>query len=92
MHVGTFAKNRFEPSLALARSLRAEDVRNVVNLLAEEKDKAVSYIKGEQITGIDPGLKGWTLLCYEGVSLGFAKAVGGVLKNHYPKGLRKDLG
>ncbi len=92
LHVGTFAKNRFEPSLALARSLRAEDVRNVVNLLAEEKDKAVSYIKGEQITGIDPGLKGWTLLCYEGVSLGFAKAVGGVLKNHYPKGLRKDLG
>nr|MCR4814157.1 Fmu (Sun) protein [Lachnospiraceae bacterium] len=28
------------------------------------------------------------LVTYEGYSLGFGKASNGVLKNHYPKGLR----
>lgn len=30
----------------------------------------------------------WCLVLCDGVSLGFGKLVGGVLKNHYPKGLR----
>ena len=32
---------------------------------------------------------GYTLVCCEGVSLGFGKQAGGVMKNHYPKGLRR---
>ncbi len=32
---------------------------------------------------------GWTLITVEGYSLGWAKITGGILKNHYPKGLRK---
>ena len=31
---------------------------------------------------------GWVLVTTGGMSLGFAKAAGGMLKNHYPKGLR----
>jgi len=34
-------------------------------------------------------LKGWCLVCVDGYSLGWGKAAGAVLKNHYPKGLRK---
>lgn len=33
--------------------------------------------------------KGWCLVCVNGYSLGWGKAAGAVLKNHYPKGLRK---
>ena len=32
---------------------------------------------------------GYTLLCCEGVSLGWGKQAGGLMKNHYPKGLRR---
>lgn len=91
LHIGTFAKNRFEPSLALSRVLKKEDVKNVLDLTAEEKDKAFAYIRGEQLSGISADLKGWTLVMYDGYALGFGKASGGTLKNHYPKGLRKEL-
>ena len=33
-------------------------------------------------------LQGWVRVCYQGFPLGFAKATKGILKNHYPKGLR----
>lgn len=33
--------------------------------------------------------KGWCLVCVDGYSLGWGKVAGAVLKNHYPKGLRK---
>ena len=91
LHMGTFAKNRFEPSLALSRVLKKEDVKNVICLTESEKDTALAYLRGEQINDISPELKGWTLVMYEGYGLGFGKATGGVLKNHYPKGLRKNL-
>ena len=88
LHVGTFAKNRFEPSLALSRTLGAEDVKSVLALTKGQEEKAIAYLKGEQIYDIPTDLKGWTLITYEGYSLGFGKASNGVLKNHYPKGLR----
>ena len=91
LHIGTFAKNRFEPSLAFARALKFDEIKNVLNLSKEQKDSAYRYLAGEQLSGIDPDLKGWTLVAYEGYALGFGKASGGVLKNHYPKGLRKNL-
>lgn len=34
----------------------------------------------------------WILVCAEGFSLGWAKYAGGTLKNHYPKGLRIQIG
>ena len=88
LHVGTFAKNRFEPSLALARTLGPEDLKCVLALTKEQEEKAFAYLKGEQLYDIPTDLKGWTLVTYEGYSLGFGKASNGVLKNHYPKGLR----
>ena len=35
------------------------------------------------------GEKGWYLMTYKGYSIGWGKLAGQVMKNHYPKGLRK---
>jgi len=53
-------------------------------------NEAIKFIEGVSIS-CDPNLKGWQLIAVEGYSLGWAKASGGMLKNHYPKGLRKVL-
>lgn len=90
LHLGTFAKNRFEPSLALARVLGADDVCSIYEITKDRQDEAYAYLAGEQLYHIPPECKGWTLVTYEGYSLGFGKASNGVLKNHYPKGLRMD--
>ncbi len=84
LHLGTFKKNRFEPSYALAMALRLSQVQNVCNLSDEEQ--AYQYLKGEALNL--KVKKGWVLVGYNGYPLGFGKASEGVIKNHYPKGLR----
>ena len=32
--------------------------------------------------------KGWVLCCVDGISMGWGKMNNGIIKNHYPKGLR----
>ena len=87
LHLGTLKKNRFEPSHALALALAPEDVRNVCALTATE-ERANAYLKGQTIAS--QGEKGWQLVTVDGYSLGWGKLVGEALKNHYPKGLRKE--
>ena len=84
LHLGTLKKNRFEPAHALALALRPEDVKHVWKLSEEE---AATYLKGQTFSA--EGEKGWYLICVDGCSLGWGKLAGGVMKNHYPKGLRK---
>ena len=84
LHLGTLKKNRFEPAHALALALRPEDVKHVWKLSVEE---AAAYLKGQTFSA--EGEKGWYLICVDGCSLGWGKLAGGVMKNHYPKGLRK---
>jgi len=84
LHLGEFKKNRFEPSYALAMALRLSQAKNVCDLTDEEQ--AYNYLKGQALNvGIQ---KGWVLIGYHGNSLGFGKASEGIIKNHYPKGLR----
>ena len=87
LQLGFCRKDRFEPSHALAMCLHSEDVRNHYELTDEQ---AKNYLRGETFV-VDPALKGWHLLSVQGCSLGFGKAVGGQMKNHYPKGLRRSL-
>ena len=97
LHLGTVKKNRFEPSHALALFLKKEQVVHAVNLVCD--GTAVrKYLEGQMLTigeGCDVEMenvslpKGWCLVCVDGYSLGWGKAAGAVLKNHYPKGLRK---
>lgn len=82
LQLGHSKKNRFEPSHALAMALHPEDVKRAVELKEPER-----YLRGD--TAVCSGLAGWTLAIVEGCSAGWGKAVQGVLKNHYPKGLRR---
>jgi len=85
LHLGTMKKNRFEPSHALALVLGPGDVRNAC-LLSSNQLVVRQYLNGQ--TFAYEGEKGWFLVCVDGVSLGWGKLAGGIMKNHYPKGLR----
>lgn len=84
-HLGTLKKNRFEPSHALALSLKANEARNSLSLTADSP-QTLAYLKGEALK-VD-GPKGWHLVDVDGFSLGWGKLADGTLKNHFPKGLR----
>ncbi len=91
LQLGILKKNRFEPSHALAMTLRAEDVNNVYNLDAESPE-ALAYLKGQSLSP-DTALPkdGWCLVTFNGISAGLGKRTGNIIKNHYPKGLRINL-
>ncbi len=86
LHLLTEKKNRFEPAHALALSLLPDDIGNKREVTYAE---AVAWLRGESLSCRDE--KGWTALFYEEFCLGFGKASGGQMKNHYPRGLRKSL-
>ena len=53
--------------------------------LRSEDPACAAYLRGETLP---TDARGWTLVTADGLSLGWGKGVNGVLKNHYPKGLR----
>lgn len=83
LHLGQMKKDRFEPSHALALALAPADAAHVWDLAAED---AAAYLNGQTFPA--GGEKGWYLICVDGFSMGWGKLAGGVMKNHYPKGLR----
>lgn len=76
---------RAEPDHALAMALRPDEAARTASLTPEQ---ALAYQAGEALDlgALEPG---YTLLTLHGVSLGFGKQAGGMMKNHYPKGLRR---
>lgn len=86
LHLGTLKKNRFEPSHALALTLTVDDVKRFVDLESTDP-QAKAYLNGMTLN--HDGEKGWYLITVDGYSLGWGKLAGQVMKNHYPKGLRK---
>lgn len=82
LQLGCCKKRRFEPSHALAMALHPDEVRQTLEL--EEPE---SFLRGETVRAAQQ--TGWTLATVNGCSLGWGKATQGVLKNHYPKGLRR---
>ena len=46
----------------------------------------LSYLNGGTLEA--DGEKGWYLICVDGFGIGWGKLAGGIMKNHYPKGLR----
>lgn len=88
LHLGTLKKNRFEPSHALALALKPDEVKRTYAL---SDDEAAAFINGQVINAAAGTTmeKGWCLMLYNGYSLGWGKFAGQLIKNHYPKGLRK---
>ncbi|WP_026651054.1 RsmF rRNA methyltransferase first C-terminal domain-containing protein [Butyrivibrio proteoclasticus] len=87
LHLGTIKKDRFEPSHALALFLNKSEVKNSYDISSDSQD-IQSFLNGQTLRVEDRSLKGWTLVTCDGYSIGWCKASNGVLKNHYPKGLR----
>ena len=83
LELGTVKKDRFEPAHALALWLK--DCRCQVSFPAESEE-IKAYLHGEVLPCRE---KGWCLVKAGSYSLGWGKADGMQLKNHYPKGLRK---
>ncbi|MGN0348477.1 MAG: RsmF rRNA methyltransferase first C-terminal domain-containing protein [Roseburia sp.] len=88
LHLGTAKKNRFVPSHALALALSPAKVKHFADFSSDSRE-IYAYLNGE--TFAYEGEKGWYLIAVEGYAIGWGKLAGGTMKNHYPKGLRKNL-
>ena len=80
-------KNYVEPEHALAMALGADGAYRRMNL---DDAQARRYLAGEALP-CDPCEKGWTLMLWNNLPLGWSKASNGQMKNHLPKGLRINL-
>ena len=86
---GTFRSEkgmcRFEPSHALAISLRADEVNHRVDEPIGS-ELVARYLRGDTLNVAGPD--GWVLITVQGFPVGWGKRSGDVIKNHYPKALR----
>lgn len=83
LELGVVKKGRFEPAHALALWLKgcAKEVS-----FPPDSPEIKDYLHGEVIPCQQ---KGWCLVKAGDYSIGWGKGDGRVLKNHYPKGLRR---
>ena len=86
VRLGEVKNGRFEPSHSLAMCIKADECKNVVDFTADD-EKLEKYLRGETFDCDIPN--GWCVVCVRGLPVGLGKAVGGTVKNHLPKGLRK---
>jgi 16S rRNA C967 or C1407 C5-methylase (RsmB/RsmF family)/NOL1/NOP2/fmu family ribosome biogenesis protein len=79
--LGTMAKNDFSPSHALAMSLSYANCFPTIDL---DVETALNYLRGDTNLNIVPE-KGWSLMRYRNMPLGFIKGIGTRFNNYYPK-------
>ena len=82
LHLGTVKGKVFVPDHAWAVCNQPPEVPCVH--LTEEQARL--YHNGQVVPAEG---KGWVLACYAGIPLGWGKVSDGMMKNHYPKGLRR---
>ena len=83
LELGEVKKDRFEPAHALALWLKtAARTEN----LPSDGNAIGAYLRGETLPS---QTRGWPLVQTDAFSIGWGKGDGKVLKNHYPKGLRR---
>ena len=83
LELGEVKKGRFEPAHALA--LYLQDCVNCVSL-DPDGSEIRAYLHGDVIPA---KVKGWCLVKVGNYPIGWGKGDTNVLKNHYPKGLRR---
>ena len=83
LELGEVKKGRFEPAHALALWLKNVAV---FQDFSPESQEIAAYMHGDVVPSQK---KGWCLVTVGGYSIGWGKGDGNVLKNHYPKGLRR---
>ena len=84
LELGEVKKNRFEPAHALALWLKT--CRNFQDYPVDSK-QIRDFMAGQVLPG---SVKGWCLIRADGYSIGWGKGDGSTIKNHYPKGLRRN--
>ncbi len=80
-------RNYVEPEHALAMAMDAAQASRRMEL---DDARAKRYLAGEAL-GCGDEIRGWTLMVWRGLPLGWGKASNGQMKNHLPKGLRVNL-
>ena len=83
LDLGIVKKDRFEPAHALALWLRC--CERMEDYEWDSREMA-AFLHGDVVPC---GKKGWCLVRADGYSIGWGKGDGSILKNHYPKGLRR---
>ena len=83
LELGEVKKDRLEPAHALA--LWMKTAANVQDYPADSQS-AQAYLHGDVVPS---QIRGLCLVRLDGYSIGWGKGDGKVLKNHYPKGLRR---
>ena len=84
LHIGQIRGRNFFPDHALALA------QTPTKCIAVTQEQAISFLAGHPLPAPD-GQRGWYAPTLGGLALGWGKASDGILKNHYPKGLRKNL-
>lgn len=82
--LGTLVSKTLKPDHHFFMAAHPSCLKNTVDV--SEAD-AFEFYRGNSLSA-DSALRGYTAVMYDGVTVGFGKAVGGTLKNHLPKGLR----
>ena len=83
LELGFIKKDRFEPAHALAMWLSS--CTREISLPVDSLELG-AYLRGETLSYSE---KGWCLVKAGAYSIGWGKGDGTMLKNHYPKGLRR---
>ncbi len=83
LELGELKKDRFQPAHSLA--LYLQTAAQVEDLSCDSKEIG-DFLHGLTVPSTQ---KGWCLVQVDGYSIGWGKGDGNVLKNHYPKGLRR---
>ncbi len=81
--LGEVKKDRFEPAHGLALWLKT--CSRFQDFPGQSREIR-QYLQGNVVPS---GQKGWCLVTVDGYSIGWGKGDGKILKNHYPKGLRR---
>ena len=85
LHLGEARGRHFVPDHAWAMGMARPYPCPVFSVTKEE---GMAYLRGETLPA-PAGMKGWALPAFAGLALGWGKVSDGIMKNHYPKGLRR---
>jgi NOL1/NOP2/fmu family ribosome biogenesis protein len=84
IHLGTLKGDDLVPAHDLAMSICLNPEIPRAELTAEE---AVRYLRCDSIT-VSGITKGWAVVTYHGIALGWIKAIGSRVNNYFPKNQR----
>lgn len=82
--VGQLTAKELIPDHGLAMST---GIRHDLQAVELTREQAIKYLRKEDLT-MDAPLKGWTLMRFGGMNLGWAKILSNRINNYYPKELR----